>query len=488
VDVNKAIILLWLFLFTGGKTNMTHIQLLKKNGKYIVFNPESLSLFSVTEKIGMILESYQFGSEYPPKDFNSIEIDIAELLDLFDKKINCDIPNNKSWDDRNPKALCLIISHDCNLKCGYCFANHGTFGGKKKLMKFKTAQKSIDKLLDKNSNNFILFYGGEPFLNFPLMKDIVEYGNRNELNVKYTTITNGTIMNDTINEFIHRNLFSLQLSLDGPKDINDLQRYGSVESVHCKVLETLDQLKSKTFPLSIKCTITKNSINKLDSIIEYLSSLGVSSIAFAEASLLPENSPFFVSDKEYENGITDLSHILVRNLNQLAYGNNTPIISPVFDVLRSLITKTRIVNYCSAGREYLAVTANGDVYPCHGFVEIDEFKMGNVHDMDFPGETYNKIKEIFSNLNVYNSEECSYCWARFLCGGDCAFYSYVYNNDLAKPTKRRCIMIKSIMKALLPEIAEIFQNETKMHNIINRFDKNNNMSQNYLREVTLKIE
>ena len=97
VDVNKAIILLWLFLFTGGKTNMTHIQLLKKNGKYIVFNPESLSLFSVTEKIGMILESYQFGSEYPPKDFNSIEIDIAELLDLFDKKINCDIPNNKSW-------------------------------------------------------------------------------------------------------------------------------------------------------------------------------------------------------------------------------------------------------------------------------------------------------------------------------------------------------------------------------------------------------
>jgi uncharacterized protein len=397
-------------------------------------------------------------------------MDIEKLLAPFSKKVNCSACKN--WAEMNPKALCLIISHDCNLRCGYCYADHGTFGGEKKLMGFKTAKESIDKLLGENRNNFILFFGGEPFLNYPLMDDIVEYGNRNELNIKYVAITNGTIMNDSIKEFIYKNFFALQISLDGPKDINDIQRYGNIESVHDRALETMVQLRSRAYPLSIKCIITKNSVNNLNTIIEYLSSLGIGSIAFAEASLLPQDSKFYISDTEYEKCITELSHILIRKLDQLASGVKTPIIEPIFDILRSLMTKTRKVNYCSAGREYVAVTADGYVYPCHGFVGIDEFKMGNVHDKDFPGELYNTVKKFFYDLDVYTSEECSSCWARFLCGGDCAAYSYIYNNDLSKPTKRRCIMTKTILEALLPEIAEIFQDQTKMRNIIERFDKN----------------
>lgn len=457
---------------------MMGLHVIKRNNKYIVFNPESLSLFSVTSSIGKTLELYESRSEGLPENIGSSEIDIAKLMDAFGKKVNYSICKSRAeW---NTKALCLIISHDCNLQCGYCFADHGTFGGKRKLMSFETAKESIDKLLDKNSDNYILFFGGEPFLNFPLMKNVTEYEIRNELNIKYTTITNGTIMNNAIKEFIYKNFFELQISLDGPKEINDLQRYGNVESVHDQALKTLDQLKSKAYPLSIKCIITKNSVNKLNTIIEYLSTLGVGSIAFAEASLLPEDSEFFISDTEYEDCVTEVSHILVRNLDQLASGDKAPIIGPIFDILRSLATKTRKINYCSAGREYVAITADGDVYPCHEFIGIDEFKMGNVHEEDFPGELYNTMKTIFYNLNVYTSEECSSCWARFLCGGGCAVHSYIYNNDLSKPPKRRCIMAKSILEALLPEMAEIFQDKTKMRNIMKRFSRSSNVTQNPL--------
>jgi len=459
---------------------MMDIYVIKRNNKYIVFNPESLFLFTVTEDIGEILEYYVSQSESLPENLGGSERDIASLLDSFDEKANLDICNSKGCEEKAPKALCLIVSHDCNLRCGYCYADHGTFGGEKKLMGFKTAKESIDKLLGKNSNNFILFFGGEPFLNYPLMKDVVEYGNRNELNIKYSTITNGTIINESIKEFIYKNFFALQISLDGPKAINDFQRYGSPESVHDRALETLDQLRSRDYPLSIKCIITKKSINKLNTIMEYLSTLGVGSIAFSEAHLLPKDSKFYISDTEYEGCITELSRILVKNLDQLASGDKTPVIGPIFDILRSLTTKTRKINYCSAGREYVAVTAEGDVYPCHGFVGIDEFKMGNVLEEDFPGESYATISDLFSKLNVNISEECSLCWARFLCGGDCAAHSYIYNNDLSKPTKRRCIMAKSILEALLPEIADIFQDKNKMQNIIKRFDRSRNVAQSPL--------
>ena len=152
------------------------IHVIKRNNKYIVFNPESFSLFTVTEDIGKILESYESLSESLPENMGGSELDIVKFLNSLDKKTYNDICKSKSCEVGDPNTLCLIISHDCNLQCGYCFADHGTFGGEKKLMSFETAKKIIDKLLGENSNNFIMFYGGEPFLNFPLMKDVIEYG------------------------------------------------------------------------------------------------------------------------------------------------------------------------------------------------------------------------------------------------------------------------------------------------------------------------
>jgi len=453
---------------------MIEYHVMHKKNKYIVFHPESLSLFLVSADIGKILEQYEskaINRNQITNNTDYLDDKISMIFVYLENKIKDKISKDLKWSNKEPKTLCLFISQDCNLRCSYCFANHGAFGGMEKLMTIDIAKKSIDKLLSKSSNNFVEFFGGEPFLNFPLMKEVEEYGRKTGLEIKYTTITNGTIMNDAIEKFIIDNLFYLCISLDGPKEINDSQRFGNIGSVHDMAEATIKRLNSKRTPLAIKCTATKKSIRTLGDIAEYISSFGVKSMAFAPVARIPQESELYISDREFEIYADKLSKIAVKILNQLALGNVTTSVSPIFRILSQLVTKTRMVHHCSAGREYIAVTADGDVYPCHEFVGIEEFKMGNVNDEDFPGETYNRIKNIFDNHSVYAFDECKACWARFLCGGDCAVRSHIYNGDLFKPTKRKCILIKSILEALLPEIVDIFQDENKTQNILKRFNE-----------------
>lgn len=448
---------------------MINIHIISKDNKHIVVHPDSMSMFSVTEDKAKMLRLYKSKLELnqlTTEESECLHKELTELLNYLADATKTEICRDLVWTGKEPKSLCLFVSQDCNLRCGYCYADHGAFGRKEKLMDFNTAQLSIDKLLSEGYSNSILFFGGEPFLNFPLMTEIVEYISAKQLNINYSTITNGSIMNASIERFILERLSFLGISLDGPKGINDIQRYGYVESAHDLTIKTIKQLKLRGFPLAIKCIATKHSINKLAEITDYISSLGVTSINIAEVSGIPQHSEFFISDEEFEIFTRELSDVLVKNLNQLSSGTKTAGIYPIFSVLRLLVTKTKTIHVCSAGREYIAVTADGDVYPCHNFVGVEEFNMGNVHDDDFPGEAYTKVKNIFNNHSVYTSEECSSCWARFFCGGDCAAHSYMCTGNLFRPTKRRCILIKSILEAILPEIADIFQDKARTQNLV----------------------
>ncbi|HOT07381.1 MAG TPA: radical SAM protein [Methanotrichaceae archaeon] len=460
---------------------MRDIHVIHKNDKYIVFHPQSLGLFSVAEDIGEKLKLYE--SRSGDSDF-VVEDDILQLIDYFNNVGKTNLSKELKWLEHEPRTLCLFVSQDCNLRCSYCFADHGTFGRESRMMDIRTAKRSIDVILGKTFDNFIVFFGGEPFMNFNLMTEIVEYGRQAGLKINYTTVTNGTLMNDDINKFIKETLYSLCVSLDGPKEINDIQRYGSIESVHDTVIETIESIKSIDFPISIKCTATKKSIHALTAIARYFGDLGVTSMAFAHVSRIPQESEFYISDSDFEIYAKELSSILLENLNQLAAGDAGTEVAPNFGILRQLITRTRAIHHCSAGREYLAVTADGDVYPCHEFVGMDEFNMGNVHDEGFPGEDYDRIRAIFSNHSVYTSKGCMSCWARFLCGGDCAVRSYLYNGDLSSPTNKKCIWAKTIWETLLPEIAEIFQDKNKTNNLIKSLDaiKHNGMYKNLFAE------
>lgn len=143
-----------------------------------------------------------------------------------------------------------------------------------------------------------------------------------------------------------------------------------------------------------------------------------------------------------------------------------------------MISKTRRIYGCEAGRETLTITADGDVYPCHKYIGLKEFYMGNVHDEDFPGDKFERLRETLRKINVYTSPDCNTCWARFLCGGVCHWRSNITHGDMSQPTEQRCMEMKSILEALLPEIAEIFSDEIKTGNVLNWLKSN----KRYLRQ------
>jgi len=409
------------------------------------------------------LKSYETNSRYI--NFNA-EIYIKNILDDLSEKIERNSTKDPKWTNLEPRALNLLVSQDCNLKCGYCYADHGTYGYEKKLMEYDTAKNCIDKLLGKNYDNYIVFFGGEPLLNFPLIKKIDSHLNKIKLNAKYAAITNGTIMNEEIKNFINNKFFNLGISLDGPKAINDGQRFGLTESVHDCVIETINKLNPRSYPILIKSIVTKRSVTKLAEIVEHISSLNIDSLAIEPVNDVPTESEFFVSDDDYATYINEVTNILVRNINKLANGDNVAFKTYIYNILIQMITKTRKINMCSAGREFITITAEGDVYPCHMFIKFNEFHMGNVNDENFPGKEFNRLREMFYNANVYKSSECNACWARFLCGGECHWQSYSSYRDLSRPTEQRCLEMKSIIEALLLEIADIFQDKIKAKNLM----------------------
>lgn len=449
------------------KTKEIHV--VQKDSRYVVFHPESFSLFSVTEDIGEILKSYEINAKYINLDK---EIKINNILNHLSKKIKLNSTKNPKWTNPEPRGLNLLVSQDCNLKCGYCYADHGTYGSGKRLMKYDTAKKCIDKLFSKNFDNYIVFFGGEPLLNFPLIKKIDSYLNEKKISAKYTTVTNGTLINNEIRNFINEKFLNLCISLDGPKDLNDEQRFGINESVHDCVVEIIEKLHPRSYPILIKSTITKRSVNQLREIVEHISSLDIDSLAIESVKGVSPESEFFISNDDYVTYINDLANILVSNINKLANGEKVVFKTYIYDILIQMITKTRKINICSAGNECITITADGDVYPCQMFFGFKEFHMGNVHDDDFPGEKFNRCKEIFCKANVYNSSKCNACWARFLCGGDCHWQSYISYRSLSQPTEQRCFEMKSIIEALLLEIAVIFQDEIKTKNLLDYMSQN----------------
>jgi uncharacterized protein len=290
---------------------------------------------------------------------------------------------------------------------------------------------------------------------------------KEDLSVTYATITNGTIMTEEIKNFINEKFLGLWISLDGPKDINDKQRFGLSGSVHDRVAETIEKLHPRCYPIIIKSVVTKRSVNKLAEIVDYIGSLNIDSMVIRPVSDVPPESDLFVSDEDYAFYINELANILANNINKLANGEKVKLMSYISPILMQMITKTRKINRCSAGQELLTITADGDVYPCEQYIGLRKFHMGNIHDDDFPGEKFERLREMFCRINIYSSLNCSECWARFFCGGVCHWRSYISHGDLSRSMDQRCLEMKTILEALLPEIADIFSDEVKTKNVLN---------------------
>ncbi len=428
------------------------------NGMFIVLDVNSGAVHIVDEVVYDVLDIYRetsvedavkaLSQKYSEEQVREAYDEINELVEakaLYSKDIYEEaIPKIEK---RNPvvKALCLHIAHDCNLKCKYCFAEEGEYHGKRELMSLEVGKKAIDFLIKSSGarkNLEVDFFGGEPLMNFDVVKGIVEYARSIEeeagKNFRFTLTTNGILLNDDIMDYINKNMHNVVLSIDGRKEINDMMRpraggQGSYDSIVPK-FQKLAESRNQT-DYYVRGTFTRNNLDFGEDVL-HLADLGFKQISVEpvvadpaeDYAIKKEDLP--VIFKEYEKLATD---ILERRKN----GQWFNFFHFMIDLSGGPCLIKRLVG-CGSGTEYLAVTPNGDLYPCHQFAGIEEFKLGTVDE----GVTNTTKSCEFENCNIYNKPECGKCWAKFYCSGGCAANAYNTHGDLITPYEIGCEMQK----------------------------------------------
>ncbi len=382
-------------------------------------------------------------SEYSPQDINEALEEINSLYKqevLFSKDDYADIAVNMK--KRSPvKAMCLHISHDCNLRCKYCFADEGAYHQRRELMSARTGCKAIDFLIANSGSRRNLevdFFGGEPLMNFEAVKSVVEYARQQEKihnkNFRFTLTTNGVLLNDENIEYMNENMSNVVLSLDGRKETNDRVRVkvdgsGSYDSILPKLLKVAESRNQDNY--YVRGTFTRYNLNFADDVI-HLADLG-----FKQTSVEPvvcDGTPDYALREEDLPTLFDEYEKLVEEyLKRRKDGRWFNFFHFMIDLDQGPCVIKRLSG-CGAGCEYLAIAPNGDIYPCHQFVGNEAYKMGNLND----GKLNQNIRETFEDCNVYTKPDCRDCFAKFYCSGGCMANACLINGDINKPHKISC--------------------------------------------------
>lgn len=428
------------------------------NGIYIVLDVNSGAVHIVDKLVYDILDVYNkkdnadIISDFS-KDYSQAEVEQAmEEIDTLVKQRQLFSPDTYSAvvpfvDKREPvvKALCLHIAHDCNLKCKYCFAEEGEYHGKRELMSSEVGKKAIDMLIKASGtrkNLEVDFFGGEPLMNFDVVKEIVEYARGLEKdynkNFRFTITTNGILLNDEIMDYINKNMHNVVLSIDGRKEINDKMRpraggQGSYDNIVPK-FQKLAESRNQT-DYYVRGTFTRNNLDFASDVM-HLADLGFKQISVEpvvaddceDYAIRKEDLPAIF--KEYDN----LANLILERRKNGQWFN---FFHFMIDLTGGPCVIKRLVG-CGSGTEYLAVTPNGDLYPCHQFAGRPEFKMGTVNT----GVVNTEIRKNFENCNVYSKPACKECWAKFYCSGGCVANSFNCHGDLISPYEIGCEMQK----------------------------------------------
>ena len=349
--------------------------------------------------------------------------------------------------NRNPvvKALCLHVAHDCNLKCRYCFAEEGEYHGKRSLMSAEVGKKAIDFII-KNSgarrNLEIDFFGGEPLMNFDVVKEIVEYGREQEKlynkNFRFTITTNGILLDDEKMEYINKNMHNVVLSLDGRKDVNDKMRpkaggQGSYETIVPKYQKLADSRNQTDY--FVRGTFTKHNLDFADDVM-HLADLGFKQIS-VEPVVAEEDMDYAITKEDIPKIYDEYEKLARMIFKSRQEGKWFNFFHFNIDLKGGPCVVKRIAG-CGSGTEYLAVTPEGDLYPCHQFVGKEEFKMGTVDE----GVTTEARREEFSACNVYSKPDCKNCWAKFYCSGGCAANANQYGGNILSQYETGCELQK----------------------------------------------
>ncbi len=331
------------------------------------------------------------------------------------------------------KALCLHIAHDCNLACKYCFAEEGEYKGHRELMSFEVGKKALDFLIKNSGNRKNLevdFFGGEPLMNWQVVKDLVAYGREQEQlhnkKFRFTLTTNGLLLNDEVMEFVNREMSNVVLSIDGRKEVNDRMRpsrngKGSYELILPKFQKLADSRNQTNY--YVRGTFTHNNLDFSED-VKHLADLGFKQISVEPVVAMPEDS-YAITEEDLPKLFEEYDRLAKLMLEYQKEGTDFNFFHFMLDLSGGPCVAKRLSG-CGSGTEYLAVTPWGDLYPCHQFVGIPEFLMGNVEE----GVKTTDLREEFKQCNVYSKEKCRNCFAKFYCSGGCAANSYKFHNDI----------------------------------------------------------
>ena len=378
----------------------------------------------------------QYQEKYNPQEIDEVLDDLAELAEagqLFapDTHESCiqDVMKRKTV----VKALCLHIAHDCNLACKYCFAEEGEYHGRRAMMSYEVGKKALDFLIANSGSRRNLevdFFGGEPLMNWQVVKDLVAYGREQEKihdkHFRFTVTTNGVLLNDEIQEFINKEMDNVVLSLDGRRKVNDRMRpfrngkgsYDLIVPKFQKLAESRNQHK-----YYVRGTFTRQNLDFSEDVRHFVD------LGFQQMSIEPvvgdDTDPYAIREEDLPQIFEEYDKLAKYMIQREKEGNGFNFFHFMIDLEGGPCLAKRLSG-CGSGTEYLAVTPWGDLYPCHQFVGDEDFLMGNVDE----GITKPEIADAFRCCNVYSKEKCKNCFAKFYCSGGCMANAYHFEGNL----------------------------------------------------------
>ncbi|MBR4943136.1 MAG: thioether cross-link-forming SCIFF peptide maturase [Clostridia bacterium] len=354
------------------------------------------------------------------------------------------------------KALCIHICHDCNFRCRYCFADDGAYHSKREMMSFETAKAAVDFLIANSGKRKVLemdFFGGEPLMNFDVLKQTVAYakeeGAKAGKKFLFTTTTNALLLNDDIIRFFNEEMENVVLSLDGRKEVHDAIRKtvngkGTFDLIIDKIKKFISLRGDKSY--YVRGTFTAKNLDFGKDVL-FIAEQGVDSISMEpvvteipDLQITEEHLP--IIEKEYEN-------LCDAYLQKYAEGKGFNFFHFNVDLEGGPCLSKR-VSACGAGNEYFSVAPNGDLYPCHQFVGDTDFRMGSVSE----GIVRTDIREKFKNSCLFTRKKCGDCFAKFICSGGCNANNYHYNGDIDDPYEVTCAMMKKRIECAMHILAE----------------------------------
>lgn len=448
----------------------------KLNGYNIVLDTCSGSVHVVDEVAYDIIAMYKKKTadeivKYILEAYKNEEITSQDVLDCIEdvkglenagKLYTPDTYEGMAFDFKNRntvvKALCLHVAHTCNLNCSYCFASQGKYHGERALMSFEVGKRALDFLIENSGtrrNLEVDFFGGEPLMNWDVVKELVAYARVQEKiynkNFRFTLTTNGVLIDDDVIDFSNREMSNVVLSLDGRQDVHDRLRVdymgrGSYDLIVPKFQEFVKRRGDKSYYM--RGTFTHNNVDFTNDIF-HMADLGFKELSMEPVVCSPDD-PSALTAEDLPVLFEQYEILAKEMLKRKKEGNGFTFYHYMLDLTHGPCIYKRISG-CGSGTEYMAVTPTGELYPCHQFVGDTKYLLGNIWD----GVTNKEVQNEFKLCNAYARPECNDCWAKLYCSGGCAANSYHASGKITGIYEYGCELFKKRIEcAVMIQVAE----------------------------------